>query len=244
MKVTVIGCCGGFPAANEATSGYLFQSGGYSLLVDCGSAVLSKLFAYVPAEELDAVILSHYHHDHIADIGPLQFAKQVGSFLGKGTDALPIYGHEADIEQFERLTYKTHTKGVAYQPDRPLSAGPFTITFLKTVHPVTCYAMRITDGTATVVYTADSSYQDAFIPFAENADLLICECNFYAHQDGAPAGHMNSTEAGRIAREAGAGELILTHLPHFGEHLKLKEEAESVFGGKVTIAASGLKWEK
>lgn len=112
MKVTVIGCCGGFPAANEATSGYLFQSGGYSLLVDCGSAVLSKLFAYVPAEELDAVILSHYHHDHIADIGPLQFAKQVGSFLGKGTHALPIYGHDADIEQFERLTYKTHTKGV------------------------------------------------------------------------------------------------------------------------------------
>ncbi|AOU00448.1 MBL fold metallo-hydrolase [Bacillus velezensis] len=244
MKVTVIGCCGGFPAANEATSGYLFQSGGYSLLVDCGSAVLSKLFAYVPAEELDAVILSHYHHDHIADIGPLQFAKQVGSFLGKGTHALPIYGHDADIEQFERLTYKTHTKGVAYQPDRPLSAGPFTITFLKTVHPVTCYAMRITDGAASVVYTADSSYQDAFIPFAENADLLICECNFYADQDGTSAGHMNSLEAGRIAEEAGAGELILTHLPHFGEHRKLKEEAESVFGGEVTIAASGLKWEK
>lgn len=103
MKVTVIGCYGGFPAANEATSGYLFQSGDYSLLVDCGSAVLSKLFGYVPAEKLDAVVLSHYHHDHIADIGPLQFAKQVGSFLGKGEHTLPIYGHDADIEQFQKL---------------------------------------------------------------------------------------------------------------------------------------------
>ena len=68
MKVTVIGCCGGFPAANEATSGYLFQSGDYSVLIDCGSAVLSKLQLFLPVEELDAVILSHYHHDHIADV--------------------------------------------------------------------------------------------------------------------------------------------------------------------------------
>lgn len=208
MKVTVIGCYGGFPAANEATSGYLFQSGDYSLLVDCGSAVLSKLFGYVPAEKLDAVVLSHYHHDHIADIGPLQFAKQVGSFLGKGEHTLPIYGHDADIEQFQKLTYKTHTKGIAYQPDQPLTAGPFTITFLKTIHPVTCYAMRITDGSHTVVYTADSSYQDSFIPFSKDADLLISECNFYADQDGTSAGHMNSLEAGRIAKEAGAGEQI------------------------------------
>ncbi len=84
MKVTVIGCCGGFPAANEATSGYLFQSGGYSLLVDCGSAVLSKLFAYVPAEELDAVILSHYHHDHIADIGRFNLPNRSAPFSEKG----------------------------------------------------------------------------------------------------------------------------------------------------------------
>ncbi|MCR6596010.1 MBL fold metallo-hydrolase [Bacillus halotolerans] len=243
MKVTVIGCYGGFPAANEATSGYLFQSGDFSLLVDCGSAVLSKLFGYVPAEKLDAVVLSHYHHDHIADIGPLQFAKQVRSFLGKGEHSLPIYGHDADIEQFQKLTYKTHTKGIAYQPDQQLTVGPFTITFLKTVHPVTCYAMRITDGSHTVVYTADSSYQDSFIPFSENADLLISECNFYADQDGTSAGHMNSLEAGRIAEEAGAGGLLLTHLPHFGVHENLRKEAKTVFNGKVNIAKSGFVWE-
>lgn len=60
----------------------------------------------------------------------------------------------------------------------------------------------------TVVYTADSSYQDSFIPFSKDADLLISECNFYADQDGTSAGHMNSLEAGRIAKEAGAGELF------------------------------------
>ena len=38
---------------------------------------------------------------------------------------------------------------------------------------------------------------------------------------------MNSLEAGRIAAEAGAGHLLLTHLPHFGEHQKLAEEAKT-----------------
>ena len=60
---------------------------------------------------------------------------------------------------------------------------------------------------------ADSSYQDSFIPFSKDADLLISECNFYADQDGTSAGHMNSLEAGRIAKEAGAGELVFWFFP-------------------------------
>lgn len=228
--------------SNEATSGYLFQSGYYSVLIDCGSAVLSKLQLFLPVEELDAVILSHYHHDHIADVGPLQFAKLVGSFLGKGANALPIYGHPFDEEQFSKLTYKTHTAGLAYDPTQPLAIGPFTFTFLKTVHPVDCFAMRVTDGVHSVVYTADSSFQKAFIPFSEGADLLISECNFYAGQDGGSAGHMNSLEAGRIAAEAGAGQLLLTHLPHFGEHQKLAEEAQTVYKGAVDLAHTGYVW--
>ncbi|NPC92100.1 MBL fold metallo-hydrolase [Bacillus sp. WMMC1349] len=242
MKITVIGCYGGFPAANEATSGYLLQSGDYSLLIDCGSAVLSKLQQFLPVEKLNAVILSHYHHDHIADIGPLQFAKLVGSQLGKGDRVLPIYGHSFDEGQFLRLTYKTHTVGRAYDSEKPLTVGPFTVNFLKTVHPVECFAMRITDGVHSVVYTADSSFQEAFIPFSDGADLLISECSFYADQDGINAGHLNSLDAGRIARDAGVGQLLLTHLPHFGDHQELIEEAKTVFNRGVHLAKTGFVW--
>lgn len=41
MKVTVIGCWGGYPAAKEASSGYLLEHDGYKILMDCGSGVLS-----------------------------------------------------------------------------------------------------------------------------------------------------------------------------------------------------------
>ncbi|MGE6630876.1 MBL fold metallo-hydrolase [Bacillus sp. NPDC077027] len=244
MNLTVIGCYGGFPAAGEATSGYLLESGGFRLLIDCGSGVLSKLQQYIDIEELNAVILSHYHHDHIADIGPLQYAKLVGYHLGKSSGSLTIYGHAGDQEAFSKLSHDIHTKAEAYDPSQSIQIGPFHIKFLKTVHSAECYAMRITDGKHVIVYTADSSYHEAFIPFAKDADLLIAESNFYAGQDGSGAGHMNSTEVATIAREAQVGELIITHLPHFGWHKDLVNEAKALYTGNVQLAQSGLRWNK
>ncbi|AEV18064.1 Metal-dependent hydrolase [Geobacillus thermoleovorans CCB_US3_UF5] len=242
MKVTVIGYWGGFPAANEATSAYLFEHDGFCLLVDCGSGALAKLQNYTAVENLDAVIISHYHYDHIADIGPLQYARLIHKNLGADLPVLPIYGHVEDEAAFSRLTHSGITEGIAYDPNGTLAVGPFSITFMKTVHPVPCYAMRITAGGKTVVYTADSSYIPEFLPFAKGADLLICECNFYAGQNAAPAGHMTSEEAAAIAEGARVGELWLTHLPHVGRHEQLVEEAGRTFRGVIRLARTGLTW--
>lgn len=244
MNVTVVGFWGGYPGVSEATSSYLFEHDGYKLLVDCGSGALGQLQKYVAPQELDAVILSHYHHDHVADIGVLQYARLIQSYLGNDVKELPIYGHTYDQAAFEKLTHSGITKGVSYNPNQSLEVGPFTITFLQTKHPVTCYAMRISAGDKAVVYTADSSYIDAFVPFSQQADLVICECNFYAHQNGSGAGHMTSTEAGKLAHGANAKELMLTHLPHYGEVEQLVVEAKNEFTGNVFLANSGLQWNK
>jgi ribonuclease BN (tRNA processing enzyme) len=243
MKVTILGQWGGFPKTNGASSGYLFQHEGFNLLVDCGSAVLSKLQNYIEVEDLDAVIISHYHHDHIADIGPLQYGRLVKHHLGKEQINLPIYGHPFNQLEFSRLTYKTFTKGMPYYPDKSLKVGPFTITFMETKHPVSCYAMRITDGHSTVVYTADSAYLASFIPFSKGADLLLCECNLYANMDGTEMGHMNSTDAATIASASYVKSLVLTHLPHFGELSDLVMDARRTFSGEVRLAEEGWTWE-
>ncbi|MBS2968275.1 MBL fold metallo-hydrolase [Metabacillus sp. KIGAM252] len=242
MKLTIIGHWGGFPGPGEASSGYLLQKNGFNLLIDCGSAVLSQLQFYMPLKELDAVLISHYHHDHVADIGPLQYGRLVAGFLEEDIPVLPIYGHNGDKEGFSRLTYKHTTLGNAYNPDETLEIGPFQISFLKTNHPVECYAFRITDGESVIVYTADSSFKEEFIPFAEGADLLISECNFYAGQDGKSAGHMNSLDAAAIARDAGVKQCILTHLPHFGNHEELLAEAKTLYKGSLSLASKGLTW--
>lgn len=91
MKWTVIGYWGGYPGEKEATSGYLLEHDGYRLLVDCGSGVLAQLQSFISVRDIDAVILSHYHHDHVADIGPLQFARLIESMTNGVLPELPIY---------------------------------------------------------------------------------------------------------------------------------------------------------
>ena len=71
-----------------------------------------------------------------------------------------------------------------------------------------------------------------------------CRKQFYAGQDGSGAGHMNSTEVGKIAKEANVGELIITHLPHFGRHKDLVNEAQALYTGSIQLAHSGLRWNK
>lgn len=236
-----IGYWGGYPAVNSATSSYLIEQDGFRLLVDCGSGALSKVQQKVEVTDLDAVILSHYHNDHIADIGVLQYAWLVQNTIHETSDILPIYGHDEDIDSFKSLTHK-NTEGVAFDPEQPLQIGPFTINFLKTSHPVTCYAMRICDGTDTMVYTADTSYFKELEEFSKGADLLITDTNFYKGMDGSGPGHMTSEEAATVADSAKVDTLWLSHLPHFGELNLLKQEATDVFQGNIELASDELTW--
>lgn len=71
MKVKILGYWGGYPSAGGATAGYLVTTDEGHILLDCGSGVMSKLPAEVKVEDLSGVILSHLHHDHMADLGVL-----------------------------------------------------------------------------------------------------------------------------------------------------------------------------
>lgn len=243
MKVTVVGHWGGYPAPNGATSSYIVEKDGFTLVLDMGSGALSKLQNYKKVTEIDAVLLSHYHHDHVADIGVLQYARLVQFYVTGMDQVLPIYGHTEDQLHFDRLTHD-FTKGIGYNPNKPLSIGPFTIYFLKTDHPVPCYGMRITDGESVLIYTADTSYNEKWIDFSLHADVMIADCNFYADQDGQDAGHMNSVEVGMIAEQAAVKTLILSHLPQYGDHNQLIKEAKQHFSGEVLLAYEGLIWKK
>lgn len=242
MELTIIGYWGGYPSKDEASSAYLLEKDGFSLALDFGSGALAKLQKYKNITDIDAVLLSHYHADHIADIGVLQHALLVEAHITKEEKTVPIYGHKEDEIAFYQLNHD-FTEAKAYNPTNTIKIGPFFIRFLKTNHSVPCYGMRITDGTSTIVYTADSAYQEEWIKFAKHADLLLSECNFYANQNGKELGHMTSKDVGVIARRANVKEVILTHLPHFGNHGQLVEEVANEYNGKITLAYEGLVWK-
>lgn len=243
MQLRVIGCWGGYPKVNEASSAYLLEHDGFHLLLDCGSGVLSLLPNYLPLKQLDAVILTHYHADHVADIGVLQHALLVQSYLNELNLPLPIYGHTFDEEAFAKLTYKNVTLGKPYDPEQSLEIGPFSVTFMRTEHSVPCFAMRIEADNQSLVYTGDSAFKEEMIDFVKGCDLLLSECNFYDGMDAAPVGHMNSKDVGIIAEKGAVKQLVLTHLPHFGDVKKLPIEVKKYFSGPVSLAERGQLYQ-
>jgi ribonuclease BN (tRNA processing enzyme) len=88
MKVTVLGGCGAWPTAGQACSGYLVEHAGFRLVLDPGYATLPQLLTYAGAEQVDAVLISHGHPDHCADLNPLLRARALGN---APPPALPVH---------------------------------------------------------------------------------------------------------------------------------------------------------
>lgn len=245
MKITVIGYWGGYPGPDGATSAYLLEEEDVKVLLDCGSGAVSKLQKYIETADLDALILTHYHHDHVADVGVLQYSRVVDMNLERSTRPLKIYGHTGDPEGFQRLGKEPYAIAEAYDPAGVLTIGPFTFTFQETSHPAVCYAIKVESSVSgkSFVYTGDTTYNKKLVPLMKGSELLIAEASFYDGQEAEKYGHMTSSEAARLAAAGEVEKLLLSHLPHFGEHKDLVTEAEKHFSGEVALAYEGLEIE-
>jgi len=239
MELTIIGEWGGFPPAGGATSGFLIKEDNFTLLLECGSGVVSAVQKVCDLGEIDAVLFSHYHFDHYCDLGALLYGRLVKTQLGKINSALPVYAPEDP--RLDEFRLKPYAECYGYSEMDKLHIGPFGLSFIKNNHPVDCFAIKIESGNKKIVFTADTAYYNELAEFAANADILISECSFYADMDGSGPGHMNSLDAGTLAQKAAVKELILTHLPHFGEHEILIKQAAEKYLGKITLARQFLK---
>lgn len=239
MHVIPLGIWGGYPKANGATSAFLLQHEGFHCLVDCGSGVLSSLQNYLPLEQLDAVVLTHYHADHIADIGSLQYSRLIQYYLQEKPEILPIYGHTKDKEQFAKLSYKDRTIGQSIEEDQTMEIGPFTVSFCQTDHPVHCLALKFSVDERSVIFTADTAWHKPLIDFSKGANLLISEANLFEEHIGISPGHMGGSEAGKLARLAEVDQLVLTHLPLHGDITEILDAAQTEFKGPTEIAVVG-----
>lgn len=242
MKLTALGVWGGYPTRDAGTTSYLLQSEEeYNLLLDAGSRAVTELEHELSPNDLDAIILSHYHEDHIADLGALRQYRQLQTVK---PEILPIYGHQENEYEFSKLSLENVSEGIAYDVENGTSVGPFDIQFLKTVHPVICYAMRIVERATgqVLVYTGDTGYFAGLVDFSKDADILLADVYFFKDKAKMP-NHLSSVEAGEIAAQANVKKLILTHLPQVGDLQVLREEAQEVAGNiPVDLAQPHMKW--
>ncbi|MGL6174313.1 MAG: MBL fold metallo-hydrolase [Cellulosilyticaceae bacterium] len=236
MKLQVIGCYGAYPEAGIPTSGYLITTDQASVLIDCGSGIALKLPEYLPLHALDALVITHYHRDHCADLECFQYAAMIETFTGKRTKEMSIYGPQGGVA----LGYKEYCKGITYYEQDKWQIEDLTFEVSLNVHDITSYAIKVTHEGKSIVLTGDTGYYEELINFCEGVELLIAESSFYAYQKGCMVGHMCSVEAGTLAQQARVKQLVLTHFPHYGVLSQLVEEAHSIYKGKILLASVGL----
>jgi ribonuclease BN (tRNA processing enzyme) len=86
----------------------------------------------------------------------------------------------------------------------------------------------------TLVFSGDTDYCNGLVELAAGAEWLVLECSFPEGQK--KEGHLTPSLAGRVAREAGAGTLILTHFYPECVGQDLNGPCSREFGGPVILA--------
>lgn len=241
MKWRVLGCHSPYPGPGGATPGYLLEVEEYRILIDCGSGVLSKLAEVCPPHRLDAVILSHLHHDHIADFFVLQYAIQTAMRLGWRQEPLPVYSPNRPEKWGNLLTYGSAIQLHPIQEGKKYVLGGWEAAFFRTDHSIPCFAARLEGFGRRILYGADSGPETAWEKMAQNPDLFVCEGTFL--QRDLPReniGHLSVMQAGKAAERIRAKRLLLTHLFPGSDRREIEEEAKGSFSGQLWLAETGL----
>jgi ribonuclease BN (tRNA processing enzyme) len=240
MRLTVLGRYAPFARVGGACSGYLLQHAGTNILLEAGNGVFARLQQHINHRDLTAVVLSHLHNDHVADVHGMRYAVR-GSFRdGTRQTPLPVYAPSEPAADFRALTDEVHIDMREIRPGMSISIGTFELSFVAAAHPMPCLAMSFLAGERRLVYTGDTGWDQGLIEFARNADLLLAEAslNDGSADMGPKLGHLTAREVGQMAKQAGARKALLTHLwPEFSFD-GLLAEAREVFP-KADLAEEG-----
>ena len=247
MRLTVLGCSGSVVGPDSPASGYLLQAPDTPpLVIDFGGGVLGALQRHVDPGTVH-VLLSHLHADHCLDLPGLFVWRRyhphppVGKALlygpsdtwsRMGAASSPYGGEIDDITDIFDVR--------VWVDDEPVTFGALQVTPRLVRHPTESFGMRITDPSgATLVYSGDTGYCDEVVSLARGADVFLCEASWTHSPDRPKDLHLSGTEAGRVAAEAGVGELLLTHIPPWTSREDVIGEAKAAFDGPVRAVVDG-----
>jgi ribonuclease BN (tRNA processing enzyme) len=232
VKLTILGCSGSGPGPRSPASSYLVEHDGFQLLLDLGNGAFGPLQGYTDPGGIDAVFLSHLHADHCLDVAPfVVWHRYAGS---SSRSPVPMYA-PVGAERRLALAYDLDGDGLTdvfdFVPVGPgaFTLGPLEVTLARTAHPVECYAIRLTAGGRSLVYTGDTGPCERVVELARGADVLLAEA---AHPPGPdlPTGlHLTGREAGEHAAAAGVARLLLTHIPAWVDEIGQLFAASAVF---------------
>lgn len=240
MRVTVLGSSASYAGPGAACAGYLVEGGGARVVFDLGHGALANLVGVTDPTGLDGVFISHGHPDHFVDLFALQ------ALLRYSPDgparALRLHAPEEMLERAAcvlssrgRLEFAEAFEFAALADQIPVRVGEMLVTPYLVDHEGVTYALAAESEGLRMCYTSDTRAGIGVQIAARGSHLLLAEATL-PEQYAGRAPHMTASEAGRVAAEAGARTLVLTHLWPTTPREAALESARRSFGGTIHVA--------
>ena len=227
MKLICLGVNGPYPAVDGATSGYLVYHNDTRLQMDMGSGTLSALCRYTAPEQLTAVLLSHWHYDHCSDMLPLIYRME--SLVAQGAEPLDVYAPlDKRALAREALLASPAFRVHEVKPGECLQLGDIQVQVGAARHPVPAVMYRLTVAGRSLCYTGDTNEVAGLVDFAQGCDLLLADGLFPEAAWAEGKSHLSAVLAAQLAKEAGAGRVVITHLNPAIDPVGLLAEARTV----------------
>lgn len=245
MRVTFLGTNGWYTTRTGNTVCTLIRTAHWDILLDAGNG-LHRAERHIDGRKPVFLFLSHFHIDHIEGLHTL--AKQP---FHRGLTLCGPQGSREILATLLNAPFTLALEALPY-PTRILelpeeqASLPFPLVALPLHHASLTLGFRLQIDGLTVAYCPDTGYCQNAVTLGRGADLLIAECAFKAGQANAAWPHLNPETAARIAVEAGAKRLVLTHFDaslyrDLAERKQAREVAGEIFAA-TTAARDGLQF--
>ncbi|MDR0397453.1 MAG: MBL fold metallo-hydrolase [Oscillospiraceae bacterium] len=215
MQLTILGCHGPYAGHGDACSGYLLRGlDNHSLMLDCGSGVLSQLPDTYPMDKLDGLILSHLHPDHCADAFTLPHMLQFADWNPEH-NALPLLLPDGPENLASYFFTNRWYEAMAFDEYQEFIIKHWHIICIPVRHSVPTYAVRVwheAEPNVTFVYTGDTNTHPPLVQLCKNADFLLADAMFLLKDWSEDLPHMSASHAAGLASFAKVKRLMLTHL--------------------------------
>lgn len=212
MEIIFLGTNGWYDTKTGNTICTLIKTKKCNIILDAGNGFY-KADRYIAADEQKPLylFLSHFHLDHIAGLHILNKFKFSRGFTICGPlgtkSILEMIINQPFSAPLDRLSFPIDIQEL---PDTE-KKFPFKVRTGQLFHTTLTLGYRIESEHKVVAYVTDTGYCQNAVKLARNADILIAECAYKSGQFCESWPHLNPESAARIAKEASAKRLVLTH---------------------------------
>jgi ribonuclease BN (tRNA processing enzyme) len=240
MKAIFLGTNGWYDTETGNTVCTLLKTERYDILLDAGNGI-HRAESHIDGNKPVFLFLSHFHIDHIEGLHILtKFRFPKGLRICGPAGSREILGTFLNVPFTVPVAALPYPVTIMEMPEEAASI-PFPVRAMPLRHTSLTLGYRIAVDDRMIAYCPDTGYCENAVALGRSADLLITECAFKQGQSSESWPHLNPETAARIAVEAAAKRLVLTHFDA-GVYRSLAErkESEAVAAGIFPATTAGM----